>query len=439
MGGLGYPAQGASPQDDFLAGLGDAGSQGVLGGPGTLGPLGPPVIAGWPRKKSWSARSWGKVLGIGVAIGLGVLLLVWVVGLLVKAGSGGPAAFNPASVALPSFPERPALQPLPGGASFTSAELPVPPGKPGSAGKLFVYLPAGNHQPESLPCVFCAPEGGTLLSGVSLTERDRGEHLAWVEAGFAVVAYEQDGPLSSQGRLIVREELCAAYPKFAAAQAGLVNARNAIEYTLSRVFEVDRKRLYAAGFGSAGTMALLLAAHEPRLRGCAAINPMPDPAEDATACSMVRDWLDKSAMEFLRRSSPATHARRVQCPVYIFHDANDMWHDIERSKVLAAKLQGLGKNVTLDIGGGAMPFGRGMAGGMATVIRWMKNTDKPGSGDVAQPAPPPTEPADPRSTGSGGANDGPSSGIQGGASGFRGPFGPRGPRGMPGGPGGPGR
>ena len=43
------------------------------------------------------------------------------------------------------------------------------------------------------------------------------------------------------------------------AQAGLVNARNALEFVLARVPEVDPKRIYAAGHSSAGTLALLFA------------------------------------------------------------------------------------------------------------------------------------------------------------------------------------
>ncbi len=56
------------------------------------------------------------------------------------------------------------------------------------------------------------------------------------------------------------------YEAFRAADAGLINARNALEYTLAKVPEVNAKQLFSVGHSSAGTLALLFAEHEPRLQ-----------------------------------------------------------------------------------------------------------------------------------------------------------------------------
>ena len=55
-----------------------------------------------------------------------------------------------------------------------------------------------------------------------------------------------------------------------AVQAGLANARTALEFALAKVPKLDAKRIYVAGHSSAATLALLFASHEPRIKACAA-------------------------------------------------------------------------------------------------------------------------------------------------------------------------
>ena len=67
--------------------------------------------------------------------------------------------------------------------------------KPGFAGKLWLYLPSGDHADQSLPCVLITAGASNLLEGIHLSEYARAEQLPYVRAGFAVLAYELDGAL----------------------------------------------------------------------------------------------------------------------------------------------------------------------------------------------------------------------------------------------------
>ncbi len=70
---------------------------------------------------------------------------------------------------------------------------PGQPAMPGHSGKLWLYLPEGQHDPQSLPCVLIAGAGSNLVTGMELTDGDRPEHLPYARAGMAVLAYELDG------------------------------------------------------------------------------------------------------------------------------------------------------------------------------------------------------------------------------------------------------
>ena len=70
------------------------------------------------------------------------------------------------------------------------------PPPPGQSGRLWLYLPKPPHgeiAPKSLPCVLLAPAGSNLLTGMKLAADDRPEHLPYLKAGFAVLAFDLDG------------------------------------------------------------------------------------------------------------------------------------------------------------------------------------------------------------------------------------------------------
>ena len=90
---------------------------------------------------------------------------------------------------------------------------------PGHTGKLWLYLPGGQHGPKSLPCILIAGAGSNLITGMDLGDGDRPEHLPYVRSGFAVLAYELDGMLPEDERGNVRALRIRAGPSCAPRRA----------------------------------------------------------------------------------------------------------------------------------------------------------------------------------------------------------------------------
>ena len=74
-----------------------------------------------------------------------------------------------------------------------------------------------------------APAGTILLTGIGLAEGDRPEHIPFAREGFAVLAYELDGPISDPDRNSV-PKLKVACEAFLAARCGLTNAKFALDW-----------------------------------------------------------------------------------------------------------------------------------------------------------------------------------------------------------------
>lgn len=226
---------------------------------------------------------------------------------------------------------------------------------PGSNGRLWIYLPEGSAAAGSLPCVFIAGAGSTLLEGRALGDGDQSEHLPYVKAGFAVVAFDLDGgggndfDVEAMQSGKVSPEDIGGYKAFRDADAGLVNARNALEYTLASVPEVNPKQLFSVGHSSAGTLALLFAEHEPRLAGCVAYAPAID-LKKRFPGFLVRIMSNffPDVAEFIVQSSPTTHEDKLNCPTLIFHAADDDNVPIDDSRAFVKRLQAKNKDVTLE-------------------------------------------------------------------------------------------
>ena len=239
------------------------------------------------------------------------------------------------------------------------------------------YRPAGNHAAGSLGCVLVAPAGTTLLSGTGIGELDdeayHEECLPYAEAGTAVVMYSLDGHLADEDSGD-DSKVKAAYEAFREAQAGLVNSRNALEFVLARMPEVDRAKVFSAGHSSAGTLSLLFGAHEPRLAGCVAYSP----ASDLEA--RMKELIDNpfsglsfpDCAGFLKRSSPKTHAGRLAVPVFLFHAADDENVPVSDSRDFAAGLKSRGAKVTYREVTDGGHYESMIVEGIPAGIGWMK-------------------------------------------------------------------
>lgn len=186
--------------------------------------------------------------------------------------------------------------------------------------RVWVYLPA-HPANAKIPCLFIAPAGSPLIHGMDLNDEDRPEHLPYVRAGYAVVAYSLDGPVTDPKN---EQQVEAAAQAFKKADAGLANARAAIDYALAAVPQIDPKRLYTAGHSSAGTVSLLVAENEPRIAACIAYAPCCDiPRHLGPDMMKTLDDVLPEEREFLTRRSPSAAPDQMTVPLFLFHADDD--------------------------------------------------------------------------------------------------------------------
>jgi dienelactone hydrolase len=232
------------------------------------------------------------------------------------------------------------------GVMFHEVQLPAGE-KPGFGRKLWLYLPASTHAEHSLPCVLITGAGSNLLRGMNLGDGDRPEHLPYVRAGFAVLAYELDGAVP-EGRDASEAEMSKAIVEFLAARAGLINAHIALEFVLQRVPQVDPGKIYVAGHSSAATAAMLFAEHEPAIHGCVVYAPAINLAK-RFGPEAVKLLHDHGFDDLVVRHAPMNHEAKLSCPILLFHARDDGNLPVADTEASAQRLKALGKSVTLVI------------------------------------------------------------------------------------------
>jgi dipeptidyl aminopeptidase/acylaminoacyl peptidase len=238
------------------------------------------------------------------------------------------------------------------------------------AGKLWVYLPERAGTAGKLPCVLVAPAGSPLVYGMRLGEGDRPEHLPYVKAGFAVVAYEIDGAVSERPS---EAEVVAGARAFQAAEAGLANARQALRFVKARLPRVDPGRIYAAGHSSAATLALLVAERVPDIRACAAYAPVCDvEARVNNALGPLTAALP-GFREFIQRSSPSRNAAALRCPCFLFHADDDSNVPTAEVADFAVQLRKSNPHVTFTRVPTGDHYDSMIRDGIPRAIQWLKS------------------------------------------------------------------
>ncbi len=223
------------------------------------------------------------------------------------------------------------------------------PNQPTTSMTAWLYVPDRVNAVKSLPCVVIAPAGTVLLTGIDLADGDRPEHVPYVRAGYAVLAYSLDGPVDNSRPQQINADLVAACDKFVAANAGLLNADAAIRWMLKSAPEVDPQRLFAAGHSSAGTMALVLCENDARIRACAAFAPRSDvmrnfPGNQRAAVLATVP----NSKAILYDFNPAHHIGAINCPVFLFQARDDDTITSDETSRFARTLSEAGKRVTLE-------------------------------------------------------------------------------------------
>ncbi len=277
-----------------------------------------------------------------------------------------------------SFPDLPPAREIEPGVSLREIKLQPDPARqgpipPGHRGTLWLYLPTKvDPAPKSLPCVLIAPAGSDGASGMMLAEGDRLEHLPYVRAGFAVMAFDLDGGVVQPDA--PNFSSVPAMTAFVKARAGLVNGRIAQAFIDAKVPQVDPGRHYVAGHSSAATFALLFAEHEPGLKGCVAYAPVVDLTSRLGGRGAGR--LQRFGLsDLLTRYSPRISEAKLTCPVFLFASRDDENVSFEESVGCSERLQKLKKPVTLELVDTGGHYESMLNEGIPRGIAWLKKRD----------------------------------------------------------------
>jgi len=270
-----------------------------------------------------------------------VVLLAVVAGCGKKPPAAGDvAAFaEPTAVAV-AFPEPGPARTIVPGVRFHEATI----DRGGVPMKVWYYEP--EKAAGKLPLVLVPPAGSTLFVGMNLSDGDRTEHYPYVRAGFAVASFEIDGHVPNMQGASDAAVMKGARA-FRASRAGLDNAKTALDFVLAKVPNVDPERVYVAGHSSAGTLALLVAEFEPRVKACAAYAACTDVEKRLAPAAGQLDRALPGFRDFLQLSSPKTHAARLKCPLLLFHATDDTTVEPSESTDFAAQLRPTNPNVSL--------------------------------------------------------------------------------------------
>ena len=194
-------------------------------------------------------------------------------------------------------------------------QLGVPHGRPGERDRLVLYLPDSPNK-QSLPCVFVARPQSIDVAEKPASQTDpyamACETLA--VCGFAVVSYEIDGEADLSNP---NADADLAFKSFVASEAGLVNARHAMRFALEKIPGVDPERLFCFGEGSAGRAALLIAANDSKIKGCAVINPLLSVMDDQNVVWIARlsDEAKDEYKDAMKDYLPESMESKISCPV----------------------------------------------------------------------------------------------------------------------------
>lgn len=232
---------------------------------------------------------------------------------------------------------------------------------------VWFYLPS--KRKGKLPCVFIAPAGSRLFHGMTLASGDQPEHIPFVQAGYAVVAYDIEGPCEADSGPAVK----AAITKFRAADAGVVDAKVAISKALSDIADIDPNKLYVSGHSSAATLALQVAAKDPRIKGCIAFAPCTNELVHFGPQIQMLDMMSPGFSKFITSVSPHNLAKDIRCPVFLFHADDDENVPAEDNQSFATALQKSGNTkltfVRVKSGG---HFDSMISQGFPLALQWLQ-------------------------------------------------------------------
>lgn len=204
---------------------------------------------------------------------------------------------------------------------FRVAEATVSLRTPGT--RIRLVMPKTEARPGTMPCAFICPAGSNLLTGVAFDEGEQSDYDTLVETGIAVCFYSLDGvPQPGSGP----DELQRSMSAYIASRGGLNNLQDAIDAVLAGVPEINEHQLATVGHSSAGTVALIGAAHEPRIDYVAVMAPVTD-----LTARVEPSLFDEKVIAFADRMSPV-RTIGFRNPIFVYHCSEDRVVPVEESK-----------------------------------------------------------------------------------------------------------
>lgn len=206
--------------------------------------------------------------------------------------------------------------------------------------KVWVYLPKETKK-EKIPCILIASAGSRLIDGSSLGEGSRPEHIPYVKAGFAVIAYDISGEPKDDSD----ESTIEAATKFKESIAGLKNQKNALDFALEKFPKINSEQIYIGGYSSAATHALFVGANEPRIKGIVSYAPATDIEKFIGEGLDAFDDYISGFHTFIKGVSPINNTSKIKVPVFLFHSEEDSTVSVNMTEEFIEKLKKTNPNI----------------------------------------------------------------------------------------------
>jgi cephalosporin-C deacetylase-like acetyl esterase len=194
--------------------------------------------------------------------------------------------------------------------------------------RFLVFLPTKPAKPK-LPCVFAAPSSTAPLYGQTIDEENVAywHYVNYAKAGYAVIAYDIDGYIDQIDRinettLITQPDklVIDSLKAYKASDAGVLNAKLAIDYAVARLPQIDPEAMYVAGAGAGGTTSLMVAATDKRIKAAIAYSPTTDVPKQHSSLIETISKAVPGYKDFIDRNSPHRNIEKMNKPIFIFHD-----------------------------------------------------------------------------------------------------------------------
>jgi dienelactone hydrolase len=264
-----------------------------------------------------------------------------------------------------NFPDLGPAKIISGGISRHEISL----GKEPNSRNVWIYLP-NTTAGEKIPSILIGAAGSRLIDGAALGGGSDAEHIPYVKAGFAVIAYDIDGDPKDDSDDATLEAVTA----FVESHAGIVNQRLALDYALEKVAGLDSSRVFIAGHSSAGTHALFASTRDPRIMGVIAYAPATDPETFLGQNLEVYDEFVPGIKKLIGESSPINNVKKISVPVFLFHSEDDELVDSSMSEKFIDELKKSNVNVTFMLVKSGRHYSSMVNQGIPAAIVWLKST-----------------------------------------------------------------